>query len=133
VDERRFPRAIASLDAIFATIADFLREHGLDRGCAFDLDLIAEELFTNMVKYGGAADVGFALAKEGDVVTMVFRDIGGPPYDVTLPRTLPAADTPLAERRPGGLGLHLVQRIADGLDYRHDGRTGTITVTKRIR
>jgi anti-sigma regulatory factor (Ser/Thr protein kinase) len=134
VDERRFPRAIASLDAIFATIADFLREHGLDGGCAFDLDLIAEELFTNMVKYGGTGgDVGFALAKEGDVVTMVFRDIGGPPYDVTLPRPLPGADTPLAERRPGGLGLHLVQRIADRLDYRHDGRTGTITVTKRIR
>ena len=134
MDERRFPRTIASLDAIFATIAAFLREHGLDRGIAFDLDLIAEELFTNMVKYGGTGgDVGFALAKDGDVVTMVFRDIGGPPYDVTLPRPLPGADTPLASRRPGGLGLHLVQRIADGLDYRHDGRTGTITVTKRVR
>lgn len=133
MDERCYPREIGSLDAIFAAIADFLREHRLDAGAAFDLDLIAEELFTNMVKYGAkGGEVGLALAREGEVVTMVFRDIGGPPYDVTTPRALPSAETPLEARRPGGMGLHLVQRIADGLEYRHDGRTGTITVRKRV-
>lgn len=130
--ERRFPRTIGSLDAIFAFIAEFLRERRLDSAHAFDLDLIAEELFTNMVKYGGGeADVALALRHEGDTVTLVFRDFDGDPYDVTRPSRLPA-DVPLPEQRSGGRGLHLVQRLADGLDYHHDGRIGTITVRKRL-
>lgn len=30
------------------------------------------------------------------------------------------------------LGLHFVQRVADGLDYAWAGRTSTITVTKKL-
>jgi serine/threonine-protein kinase RsbW len=132
VDERRFPRSFDSLDGIFGYIAEFLRDERLDTAHAFDLDLIAEELFTNMVKYGGGAEpIAMGLSREGDTVVLVLRDFDARPWDVTLPRALPA-ERPVGERRAGGLGLHLVQRIADGLDYRHDGRTGTITVRKRI-
>lgn len=113
-------------------IAAFLGREGIDAAHAFDLDLIAEELFTNMVKYGtGVGPVGMSIAREGDHVVLVFRDEGGQPFDVTRPRPLPT-DVPLAQRRAGGLGLGLVQRMADGFDYRHDGRTGTTTVRKRI-
>jgi len=125
--ERRFPRHIDSLDAIFAFIAEFLRERGIDPARAFELDLIAEELFTNMAKYGGGnAEVSLALSSEGDEVTLVFRDYDGRPYDVTRPAALPDV------LRAGGRGLHLVQRLADGLDYHHDGRVGTTTVRKRL-
>lgn len=126
--ERRFPRTIGSLDAIFAFIAEFLRERGIDPARAFDLELITEELFTNMVKYGGGvADVSLALRREGDTVVLVLRDFDGRPYDVTRPAPLPDGVP-----RAGGRGLHLVQRLADGLDYHHDGRIGTITVRKRL-
>jgi anti-sigma regulatory factor (Ser/Thr protein kinase) len=64
-------------------------------------------------------------------VTLVLRDFDPRPYDVTRPRDV-SVQAPLHERRAGGLGLHLVQRMADGLEYRHDGRSGTITVTKRL-
>lgn len=130
--ERRFPRRIDSLDAVFAFVAQFLRERGIDPERAFELDLIAEELFTNMVKYGGGnAEVSMTLRSEGDVVTLVLRDFDGRPYDVTRPAPLPA-ETAAGEPRAGGRGLHLVQRLADRLDYHHDGRVGTITVTKRL-
>lgn len=131
----RFARTIDSLDSIFAFIAEFLREHRLDSGHAFDLDLIAEELFTNMVKYGGGeAEVELRLAREGDIVTLVFRDFDGRPYDVTAARALPPRpDTArLADESFGGRGLHLVQRLADGLEYHHDGQVGTTTVRKRL-
>ena len=131
VDERRFPRSFESLDGIFGMIAEFLRAEGLDAAHAFDLDLMAEELFTNMVKYGnGAEPVAIGLARDGDAVVLVLRDVGAPPWDVTRPRALP--DAPLDERRAGGLGLHLVQRLADRLEYHHDGHTGTVTVRKRV-
>jgi serine/threonine-protein kinase RsbW len=132
VDERRFPRSNQSLDAIFEFIATFLRANGVEERHAFDLDLIAEELFTNMVKYGGGrGDIALGLAREPDAVLLVLRDFDADPYDVTRPRALPE-DGPVRARRAGGLGLHLVQRMADGLDYRHEGRVSTVTVRKRI-
>ncbi|HYJ32799.1 MAG TPA: ATP-binding protein [Candidatus Binatia bacterium] len=131
MDERRFPRSFDSLEPIFGMIADFLRDEGLDGTVAFDLDLIAEELFTNMVKYGsGNEPVAIGLRREEDAVLLVLRDFDARPWDVTRPRALP--DAPIAQRKAGGLGLHLVQRLADGLEYHHDGRSGTITVRKRV-
>ena len=116
---------------MFTFIADFLRRHGLDAGHSFDLDLLAEELFTNTVKYGtGKGAIALGLDLEPDTIVLRLRDFGAQPYDVTRPRPLPGG--PLAERKPGGLGLHLVQRIADRLDYDHDGRVSTITVRKRL-
>jgi serine/threonine-protein kinase RsbW len=132
LDERRFPRSIQSLNEVFTFIADFLRRHGLDAGHSFDLDLLAEELFTNTVKYGtGNGAIALGLDLEPGAIVLQLRDFGAEPYDVTRPRPLPA-DGPLAERKPGGLGLHLVQRIADRLDYDHDGHVSTITVRKRL-
>ena len=118
---------------MFTFIAEFLRAHDLDGKHAFELDLLAEELFTNFVKYGtGEGAIALALGLEPGAVVMRFRDFDAAPFDVTRPRALPA-DGPLRERKAGGLGLHLVQRLADGLDYHHDGRVSTVTVRKRLQ
>src|SRR6185436_5207799 len=49
---RRFPRDFASLEAIYAFVREFLAGHQLAGEHAWSLDLIVEELFTNVVKYG---------------------------------------------------------------------------------
>ena len=36
------------------------------------------------------------------------------------------------ERQPGGLGIHLVKKMADSLDYVYDNGTLTVTATKRL-
>ena len=86
-----------------------------------------------MVKYGGgSSDVALRLGREGDTVTLVFRDEGGRPFDMTDPRAHPRAAPSLDTERPGGRGLQLVQALADELRYQHDGRVGTTTVRKRL-
>jgi anti-sigma regulatory factor (Ser/Thr protein kinase) len=131
--ERRFGRSLGSLDAIFAFVAEFLASQGLDRQHAFEIDLIIEELFTNMVKYStdGRQDVAIALERRGHAVTIVLRDFEVEPFDVSR---APGADVerPIAERTPGGLGLHLVRQMADSIAYQYRDRTSTITVTRRL-
>lgn len=131
--ERRFPRTMSSLEAIYAFVREFLSSRGIGEDAAFDLDLIAEELFTNMVKYGrgGSPEVAIALGWEAPTLTMRLTDLGAERFD---PTEAPPVDTarPMAERRAGGLGLHLVLRIADRLDYAHDENGSVITVTKRL-
>jgi anti-sigma regulatory factor (Ser/Thr protein kinase) len=56
---RTFGRSFDSLEDIFAFTSEFFGRHGLDRDLLPTVDLIVEELFTNMVKYspGGAPSI----------------------------------------------------------------------------
>jgi serine/threonine-protein kinase RsbW len=131
--ERRFPRSVASLQAIYAFVREFLSSQGIGEDTAFDVDLILEELFTNMVKYGrgGGPEISIALDWTDSTLTLRLKDFGVEPFD---PTTAPNVDTerPIAERRAGGLGIHLVRLMADRLEYAYEGRCSTITVTKRL-
>ena len=131
--ERRFPRTAASLEAIYAYVREFLSSQGIPLEAAFDVDVIVEELFTNMVKYGrgGLPEITIGLDWKRPALILQLEDYGAPPFD---PGEAPAVDVtrPLAERRAGGLGLHLVRQMADRLEYAYEDGRSRITVTKRM-
>jgi len=128
--ERRFGRTFSSLEGIFRFVAEFLESNGLQASAAFELDLVIEELFTNMVKYHphGAPEIEIGLTQLGPDLVVVLRDFDVEPFD---PTRAPRVDVgrPLGERPTGGLGLHLVRRIARDLRYDYHDRSSTITVT----
>ena len=126
---RTFGRSFDSLEEIFAFTSDFFGRHGLDRDLLPTVDLVVEELFTNMVKYspGGAPSIRIERAPALDGVEVALTDYDVDRFDVTL---APDADInlPIEERKPGKLGLHLVRRLVDSLQYeyssaRREGRT----------
>jgi anti-sigma regulatory factor (Ser/Thr protein kinase) len=65
------------------------------------------------------------------VLTVRLTDFDVEPFDVTR---APAVDIdkPLAERQIGGLGLHLVRKMADTLRYEFADRRSTITFTMTL-
>jgi len=115
---REFARSFDALEVIFGFTAAFVAEHGANAEVRHDVDFVLEELFTNMVKYGGttghAVRIGLAAIEGGVEVTLVDRDVE--PFDVTR---APEVDVsrPIEERNPGGLGLHLVRRLVDRMEY----------------
>jgi anti-sigma regulatory factor (Ser/Thr protein kinase) len=131
--ERKFSRRIDSLEEIAGFVESFVDEAGLGEQESFDLNLIIEELFTNMVKYNpeGRHDISVQLDREGDALLVCLTDFDVEPYDVTQ---APPVDTsqPLAERRIGGLGLHFIRKIADRITYDYENRNSRITVTKSV-
>lgn len=132
---RTFPRDIARLDDIFRFLAASLEAQGIapDPDLTFWVNLIVEELFTNLVKYGtdGVHDIEIGIASEDDRLVIHVTDFDIEGFDVTQ---APEVDTaqPLSERKIGGLGLHLVREIADNVSYEYANRNSTITVTKRL-
>ena len=132
-DHRSFRRSFGSLAEIFAFTADFFARHGVDAGLLPTVDFTLEELFTNMVKYSPAGDahvrIDMATTPGGVEVTLTDYDVER--FDVTQ---APDANInlPLEQRRPGGLGLHLIRRLVDSMTYEYstEERRSRITFRK---
>jgi anti-anti-sigma factor len=113
------PRSTEALAELFAFTADTWQQDQLPAALRPKAELVLEELFTNVVKYGrgaGPVAIGIRAVDGGVEVTLVEPD--AEPFDVTQARSVDV-DRPAEQRQPGGLGLHLVRRLVDVLDYRY--------------
>ena len=129
---RAFRRNIDALAQIFAFTAETVKTAELRRR----VDLVLEELFTNIVKYGRASDtmIGVDIRRRANGVRVTVTDPDAEDFDpANAPR--PDVRAPLERREAGGLGLHLVRKLVDALDYRYspEQRAGRITFTLRER
>jgi anti-anti-sigma factor len=133
--DRLFARSYDSI----APLADFTREvftrDQMDLRILPPVDFVIEELFTNMVKYaiGSDAAVRVSLTKVAGGVEVSLTDFGVERFD---PTQAPEVDinAPIEQRRPGGLGLHLIRKMVDSIhyDYEAANRQGSITFRKTI-
>jgi phosphoserine phosphatase RsbU/P len=116
----RFARTFESIEALAALTAGAFRRFDIASELLPSVDLAVEELFTNMVKYGtgSTAAVHVAVtALEGAVeLTLVDEDVDA--FDITQMPDVDI-DAPIEARRPGGLGLHLIRRIAESVTYEY--------------
>lgn len=132
--ERRFARSLDALDAIFAFVDGVFEAQALDPVHEHDVHVAIDELVTNMVKHAptGGPEIALAIAVDGDVLRISVSDFGVDSFDIRKVPP-PPLDRPPAERTPGGLGIHLVRELMDGIDYHYADRTSTITLEKRVR
>lgn len=131
--ERRFQRDLSSLPELSGFVAEFLSGSGLPQSHAYDLDLILEELFTNVLKYSsGSAPVAILLTRDDSVITIALREFdAAKAYDITRAPE-PDLSRPIAERPVGGLGIHMVRQLAETIRYEYKDRVSTTTITKKV-
>ena len=130
---RSFRRSIDALADITSFTAEVFSAEKLDDSLRYAVDFTIEELFTNMVKYSqnGSAEIDISLSCISGGVEVNLMDYGVDPFDVTA---APDVDTsrPIERRAPGGLGLHLIRRMVDSIDYQYikERRESRITFRK---
>ena len=136
MDERAhksFPRSAACLPEIFDFMEAFFRRARIGESYQGGAQLAVEELFTNLVKYsvGGKQDIRIDMSTDGGRLIVSLTDFDVEPFDI---RTVPDARTDLSleERKPGGLGIHLVKRLVDRIDYEYADRNSTTTFVKNL-
>lgn len=130
--EKAFARSNDSLTAIYEFAEGVLAANEVDEAARFSVHLALEELFVNMVKYNPEAesdidlDVSVTKNTATNKVTVTLTEYGVAEFDVTVPKKVDI-DAPLEERTPGGLGVYLIQNLADSLEYEYgDGRSRVI-------
>lgn len=111
------------------------RRAGADESVCFDMKLVVDEACSNLVQHGyrgrepGPIGVSFAVDGEEIVITITDR---APPFD-PKDAPIPNLDAPASERRPGGLGWHLIRKLVDRIEYKADEQGGNrLTLVKRL-
>ena len=120
-----FKRSIDSVGEIYRFSEDIMAAADIDESVRFPVHLAMEELFVNLVSYNPGARqdilIDVKIANSGVVVTITDHDAAE--FDVTRERPVDTGAS-LRERKPGGLGLHLIQHMVDTLEYDYrDGRS----------
>jgi anti-sigma regulatory factor (Ser/Thr protein kinase) len=131
-EHRSFERSVASLAKIFEFTAAAFARLGIDPDHLHAVDFTVEELFTNIVKYSreSSAAVRLDLTRIEGGVEATLTDYGVDRFD---PTQAPDADIdlPIEHRTPGGLGLHLIRRLVDAIEYHYSPETRQSRITFR--
>jgi ABC-type amino acid transport substrate-binding protein/anti-sigma regulatory factor (Ser/Thr protein kinase) len=131
-DRLHLRSALSEIDRLAEEVARVGREHALPEELVFDLRLALEEAVTNVIRhgYGGREDgeirVGFHVTPEA--ITATVED-DAPPFD---PHEWPDPPLPPAGGDVHGVGVYLIKRVMDEVDYRRRGSRNLLTLTKRI-
>jgi sigma-B regulation protein RsbU (phosphoserine phosphatase) len=123
------------LPRLLSFTQDFGVLHGLSREDLIDLDVILEEMVTNIIKYGGlppdseACTVELSLQDTRIVIRIADNGI---PFN---PLEHPEVDTAkgIEERPIGGLGIHFVKNLTLSQSYEYRERKNILTLTKVLR
>ena len=131
--ERSFERDFRALGEIFDFTGRFAAAHRIEESLVYSINLVVEELFTNMVKYNTGAGHPIRIRMNLDDgrlrIELIDEDVD--PWD---PAEAPEVrvDQLIEERRAGGLGLYLVRSIVDELKYEYENRQMKVTVIKNL-
>ena len=129
----------ADLVRLTEFVAEFAGGHKLPDEDSARLQIILDELFTNVVKYGydGAAGeehpeghIEVALSLEADRLIIEFVD-DGRPFD-PLASPPPDLDLPVEDRPDGGVGIAIVRALVDEAGYRRDGNRNHLTLGRTV-
>jgi len=132
--ELKLPNSLAALARLHAVVEEFCRQRAIHPDIAFKIDLALEELFTNIVRYGyndhRPHEIVVRLKGGHDSVRISIED------DARHfnPLLAPAVDVnaPAAERRIGGLGIHLVRNLLDQVRYQRRPVGNRLIMIKRL-
>lgn len=131
---RIFKREIESLALIYDFAQNLLAQHEVSEKDAFAIQLVLEELFTNMVKYNpdGPSEVEINLKIGQHKISVEIVDESEKPFDLTVSSPVVDPQASLEARKVGGLGLHLVHRLMDEVKYSYKNKKSTVVVVKTL-
>lgn len=119
-------KSLDIIDAILQT--EEVASMGDNVGIIFET---VDELVANIVDYSNSDYLDVEIVRDDNSITLRFRD-GGIPFN-PLKKDPPDISLPMEEREIGGLGIFLVIKKMDVVEYEHTDGENILTVMKMIK
>ena len=131
----RVTTEMKNLTAISDLIAAFAKESALNADDTFAIQMAVDEACANVIEhaYGGRPDgmVSLACWLANGEVNVTIRDHGRPFNPQAVPR--PDMTAPLEKRHEGALGLYLIEKLMDVVQFEFDPAKGNkLTMKKKV-
>jgi anti-sigma regulatory factor (Ser/Thr protein kinase) len=119
-----------NLGDFIQSLSKWLQQHGMAAEKILRAQLAVEEALVNIIRYAYVGQAG-DIELRGDIADnrrFVIEIIdSGAPFDIcTLPK--PDTQSSIKDRKIGGLGIFLIQRMVDELLYRREGGKNVLTM-----
>ena len=127
---------IENIPEVTAFVESKLEEIDCPTKIQNQIDIAIDELFSNIAKYAYTPDTGPATVKvevEKDPLAVIITFIDhGQPYD-PLTTENPDLSLPAEKREIGGLGIYLVKKTMDDIDYEYKNGQNILRIKKEIQ
>jgi len=123
---------LEDIPRIVEFVVNWLQRRGLDK-YVFALETAVDEASTNVVKYAYGGKGGFyqiSCALSGADIIVTIRDHGDKFDPGSVP--LPEVGSQLDDRKVGGLGIYMMKKMMDHVDYSFiDGEGNRLELVKK--
>jgi serine/threonine-protein kinase RsbW len=123
-----FPAHLSALDQMMLYLRQEALKHGIKEKAIYKMELACEEAVVNIISYAYPDKKGplfIECKQQGHRYEIILRDLGVPfnPIDVEVHTQF---DTPMQERRLGGLGIFLLRKTIDEVSYQRVGNENVL-------
>lgn len=123
------------LEQVTAFVDERLEAHDCPMTTQMQVELAVEEIFVNIASYAYDTDDGEAEVRcevlEAPLRAVVQFLDGGKPYDPLARGEVDISKEGIMSRI-GGLGIHLVKKTMDDVQYAYEGGKNILTIQKRL-
>ena len=134
ITEQRVAATVEVVQEVVACVAAQAQRCGFGAELLTRLELAVEEAAVNVCHYAYPDASGEMVIRTSclDGELQIELEDRGTPFD-PLAAPSPDLEVPLEQRRIGGLGIHLIRKVCDGVSYRRDGDRNILTLVLRGR
>ncbi|MCR5654183.1 MAG: ATP-binding protein [Lachnospiraceae bacterium] len=123
---------VENLDEVLAFLREELEAHDCPPAKEMQMEVAAEELFVNVANYaydGGDGKITVSIdVAEGNSCEISFKDSGAP-FD-PLAKEDPDVTLSAEERPIGGLGIYMVKKSMDAVEYEYRNGQNVLLIRK---
>ena len=130
----RIPNEHEAISEAALQFEDFAEEQGLSNADAMRVNLVFDEILSNIVSYAYQDDSPHEIAIDVELTPeklLVMIEDDGIPFN-PLAREDPDTGLSIEDREIGGLGIHLVKNVMDEATYRRQQDANVLTLSKNL-
>ena len=130
------PASIENLDRVLEFVDARLEEENCSLKELMTINVAVEEIFVNIASYAykseekGDAQISVWFEEDPKTVWIEFRDSGV--YFDPLAKDDPDVTLSAAERQIGGLGIFMVKKSMDDVQYKRENDQNILTIRKKL-
>ena len=122
---------LGDIPGIIEFVVSWLESNGLDK-YSFAMETAVDEASTNIVKhaYGGKGGYFQITCNSDDKFIAITIEDHGPRFDpASVP--IPDVEADLEHRKIGGLGIYMMRKMMDAVDYYYDEGVGNRLIMRK--